>query len=65
MRTPQGSETRSEIAQDTLCMAAKMIESREARGRPVIPKSVALKGSSKGTGKCKSAFGAQNSYSLS
>ena len=38
---PQGSETRAELAQDAVCVAAKMIESCEARGVPVIPKSVA------------------------
>ena len=38
---PQGAETQAEIVQDAVCMAAKMIDSCEARGRPVIPGSVA------------------------
>ena len=38
---PQGSETRAELAHDAICQAARMVESCESRGRPVIPGSVA------------------------
>ncbi len=37
---PLGSETRAELAHDAACMAARMVESCEARGRPIIPRSV-------------------------
>ena len=39
---PLGSETRAELAHDAVCQAARMVDSCEAKGRPVIPKSVAF-----------------------
>ncbi len=38
---PVGAEDHGEIIQDTLTMAAQMVESCEARGKAVIPNSVA------------------------
>jgi len=38
---PVGAETFGELVQDTLAIAAQMVESCEVRGKQIIPNSVA------------------------